>query len=194
VIGDIVGGDEGRAHLGREVGQLAQPSAFVAAIGEGGTEMDAAPRGRGQGAELLGELRREISWWQHDEDLPFAGGQHLLEAKMTLAFDGVEVAGRQQAAQASVSGAVDRIAGRLEAVGGDEACAHAQADIMLLRGSVGPHHAGQRIAVGDADRGKTQRGSLSDHLVRMRGPAQEREVGGGDQLGEGGHGRLHSRR
>ena len=27
----------------------------------------------------------------------------------------------------------------------------------------------------------------ADHLVRVRGPAQEREVGGRHQLGEGGH-------
>ena len=59
--------------------------------------------------------------------------------------------------------------------------------LVLLGRRVRAHHAGQRVAVGDADGGQPQLRRLPDHLLRMRGPAQEREVGGGHQLGEGGH-------
>ena len=57
---------------------------------------------------------------------------------------------------AAVGRAVGRIAGRLEAVGGDEPRADQQADLVLLGRPMRPHHAGQRIAVGDADGGKPQ--------------------------------------
>ena len=70
----------------------------------------------------------------------------------------------------------------------DEARADEAADLVLLGRPMRAHDAGQRIAVGDADGGEPQLRRLADHLVRMRRPAQEREVGGGYQLGEGGHG------
>ena len=48
--------------------------------------------------------------------------------------------------------------------------------------------AGQRVAVGDGDAGKAETGRGEGHLFRMRGAAQEREIGGDGEFGEGGHG------
>ena len=53
----------------------------------------------------------------------------------------------------------------------------------LFELGVGAHHAGQRVVVGDADRGKPQFAGLMHILLRMRAAAQEREVGGDADLG-----------
>ena len=45
------------------------------------------------------------------------------------------------------------------------------------------HHAGERVAVGDADPGKPERGGARDQLLRMRRAAQEREIRRRRQLG-----------
>ncbi len=107
-----------------------------------------------------------------------------------MALDGAPVAEREQAAEPAVGGAVGRIADGLEAIGGNEARADGEADLVLLGGLMRAHDAGQRVAVGNADGGELQLRRLADHLMGMRCPAQEREVGGGDELGEGGHGHL----
>ena len=188
MIERVGGGDERGANPRRQLVKLAQAAALVAAIGEGRGEIDAAACGGGEGTQALDVGSGGIARRDGDEDLPFARRQHLLEAEVALALDGAAVAVGQQAAQPAVGGAIGGIAGRLEAIAGDKARTDEQANLVLLGGGVGTHHTGQRIAVGNADGGEPQLRRLPDHLVRMRGPAQKREVGGGDQLGEGGHG------
>ena len=177
----------GRARLRGELGELAEAPALVAVIGEHGAEMDAAARRGGERAQALGKARRDLPRRQDDEDLALDAAIDLLEGEMALTFDGAAIACGQQAAQPAVGRPVRRIAGRLEAVGGDEPRADQEADLVLLGRPMRAHDAGQRIAIGNADGGESQLRRLADHLVRMRRPAQEREVGGGDQLGEGGH-------
>ena len=48
---------------------------------------------------------------------------------------------------------------------------------------MGPHHTGQRIAVGDGQRRITQLGGAPGQLFRMRSTAQERKIGLAAQLG-----------
>src|SRR4029077_13915001 len=47
--------------------------------------------------------------------------------------------------------------------------------------------AGEAVAVGDADGGKTERIGRRDHLARMRSAAQEGKVGGDGELRIGAH-------
>jgi hypothetical protein len=47
------------------------------------------------------------------------------------------------------------------------------------------HHAGKGVAVGDRDAGKLHLRRLPDQLLRMRSAAEEREIGGHRELGEG---------
>ena len=49
------------------------------------------------------------------------------------------------------------------------------------------HDAGERIAIGDAEAGKAERDRLSDQFLRMRGAAQEGEIGGDGEFRIGGH-------
>ena len=72
VVERVGGGDERARGLRGQLGQLAQAAALVAAIGEGGGEIDAAARGGAERAQALDESRREIARRDGDEDLPLA--------------------------------------------------------------------------------------------------------------------------
>jgi hypothetical protein len=74
-----------------------------------------------------------------------------------------------------------------------EARADHEADAHLLGGDVRPHHAGQRVAIGQRERGETELGGAQDHLLGVRAAAQERKIAGDLQLGVGAHGQAPSR-
>ena len=56
----------------------------------------------------------------------------------------------------------------------------------LLRRHMSAHHAGQAVAVGDREGREAERRRGDRQLLRMRGAAQEGEIGGRLQLGVGG--------
>ena len=63
---------------------------------------------------------------------------------------------------------------------------------LLLGFVVSAHHAGKRIAVGDADGGKPEFIGARHHFLRMRGAAQEGKIGGDGQFGVGVHRIAHA--
>jgi hypothetical protein len=113
---------------------------------------------------------------------------------MAFAFLGGEIAGGEQAAEPAVSGAVGRIGEHLETVGRDEAGADHELDVAVLGFVIGAHHAGERIAVGDADGDLAKLVGGLDHLPRMRRAAQKREVGGHCQFGVRAHLLSHAKK
>ena len=60
----------------------------------------------------------------------------------------------------------------------------------LAQAGPGAHHAGHRIAVGDADAGMAEGDSLGHHVRRVRRAVEEGIVSRGHQLGEGAVRRL----
>ena len=68
-----------------------------------------------------------------------------------------------------------------------EARADHEADADLLGGDVRPHDAGERVAIGQCDRGQAELGGAQDQLLGVRSPAQKREIAGDLQLGVDGH-------
>src|SRR5581483_6469292 len=102
VVEGIGGGDERRARVPGELVELTQARALAAAVGEGGSEMDAAGGGGGEPIEALDELSRESARRQHDEDLSCARLEEFREREMALALDGAAVAGGEEAAQSPV--------------------------------------------------------------------------------------------
>src|SRR5262249_5660699 len=58
--------------------------------------------------------------------------------------------------------------------------------IPLLELAIGAHHAGDAVAISDADTGQAQREGLQDELFWMRRAAQEREIGRDRELRIGG--------
>ena len=101
---------------------------------------------------------------QHQK-LAFGKFQEVIEPQMALAlFDPLDIvaalAPGEQLAQPAVGGAVARIDQDIRrAVDEDEPRADQEFWLVVERGIVefglGPHHAGQRIVVGNADDGKT---------------------------------------
>ena len=98
VIERIGGGEQRRPRPDRELGQLTQTTAFVAAIGKGGRQIDASSRMTSQRVYALLELRCQHARRDDDEDLTFACGSQLFEGEMALAFDGAPVAQSEQTA------------------------------------------------------------------------------------------------
>ncbi len=49
-------------------------------------------------------------------------------------------------------------------------------DLVVIEFLVGPHHAGQRVAVGDADGGNAEQARLLHIGARVRAAAQERKL------------------
>jgi hypothetical protein len=54
---------------------------------------------------------------------------------------------------------------------------------QILQRAMGAHGAGDRVAVGDTETGLAEQQRRQHHVLRMGGAAQEREIGGCDQLG-----------
>ena len=118
--------------------------------------------------------------------------QQILDPQMALSLRRAQIARREDAAEAAVSGTVPRIGEHIrrsvvesEARAGNDPHALDRRPV-LAREDMRAHDAGERVAVGDPDPGKPQFGRPRDHLLRMRGPAQEGEVRHRRKLGEAG--------
>src|SRR5437588_2891691 len=109
------------------------------------------------------------------------------------------LAAGEQLAEPAIGGAVARIDENIgRAVDEDEARADQELWFMLDLGIVEllvrAHHAGQRVVVGDADRGNAELACLMHISSRIGAAAQEREIGGNADLGIAGnvHGAIHA--
>ena len=129
----------------------------------------------------------------NDKYLAFAGAENLLEGKLAFAFLGLEIARSDEAAEPAIGGAIGRIGQHFEAVTGDQPRADEELDVALARFVVSAHHAGKRIAVGDADGGKPEFVGARHHFLGMRGAAQEGKVSRDREFGIGVH-RIYSRK
>jgi hypothetical protein len=65
-------------------------------------------------------------------------------------------------------------------------------DLRIVEFLEGPHHAGQRVVVSDADHGKTQFTRLTHIGPRIRAAAQEGEIRGDADLGISGAGHANN--
>src|ERR1700730_12394137 len=87
----------------------------------------------------------------------------------------------EKLAQPAVGRAVARIDQDVRrAIHENEACADQElwlvSDLGIFESLVGAHHAGQRVMIGNADRGKPQDATLKHIVARIRSAAQEREI------------------
>src|SRR5712664_3074989 len=91
------------------------------------------------------------------------------------------LAAGQQLAKAAIGGAVARIDPNIRrAVHQDQARTDQKFwlvfKLVIFKFLVSPHHAGQRVMVGNADNGKAQLARPMHIILRMRSAAQEREI------------------
>ncbi len=194
VVVHVVGGDQAHARLGGEIVEQRQPARIVAAEQHGAGEIAAVFEQAGKGPQalaegrLLGPARR-----QDDGQDAFGMGGEIVEGEVAGALGGAAVADRQQARQPLVGVEVGGIGEQRIAVARLETGADQELDLLFRRRRmllvifldrrIGPHHAGQRVAVGDADGAVAEVERLQRELARMRAAAQEAVVGGDLQLG-----------
>ena len=115
-------------------------------------------------------------------------GEEVVAAEQALALLGAALAEGEKPGQPAPGGAAFGIGENVRrAVAEHEPGAGREGEARFLGRLVGAHHAGHRVAVGDADAGKAERLALHHQLLSVRGPAQEREVGGDGELGVTGH-------
>ena len=210
---DVVGGDERQAEALGELAPLGKGGAHRAAVAHARTEPDVAGQGGGEFVQpfalLGGRARRrpkveitvgpaafcgllglEARSGQHDQLLVPRMFEEVGKGEEAAALGRANVAARQHAAQPTVGGAVAGIGEDVgRAVAEYEAYAAHHAKVLRLipvvaQEQVRPHDAGERVAVGDADPGETEHDRLGDELLRVRGAAQEGEVGRYAELGE----------
>jgi hypothetical protein len=134
------------------------------------------------GGETLQSLRHD------DEVEPFGMREEVVAADEAGTLFGASLAegekSRQPAPCDPALGIGENVRG---AVAEHEPRAGRERQARFLRRLMGPHHAGHRVAVADADAGEAERLALHQQLFPVGGPTQEREVGGDGELGVPGH-------
>ena len=115
---------------------------------------------------------------QDDEDLALGMGAEVLQMEPALALVRAPLSQCQQAAKAAIGCTVARVAQQGRAVLEIKAGTGQQTDSCLPGSHVGPHDAGQRMPVGDADRRQPQRRRPFHQLLGMGAAPEEAEVGG----------------
>src|SRR5258708_22134915 len=120
-------------------------------------------------------------------------GSEVVEGELAFALRRPAVAHRQQAGEPLTSFEVGGIGEQRIAIARLEPGADQQLELFFRRGwmllvvlldrCIGPHDAGQGVAVGDADGGVAELERLQRQLARMRAAAQEAVVGRDLQLG-----------
>ena len=118
-------------------------------------------------------------------------GGDVLEVKRALSFLGAALAEGEQAAEPAVSRAIRRVSEQARGILQDEARAGDELDAHFLGGEMGPHHAGERIRVGDGDGLVAKRLRGRHQLFGVRAAAQKGEVRGDVELGIAGWGGRH---
>ena len=106
------------------------------------------------------------------------------EAQLALALLRPHLAQAQQPRQPAIAVAVLRVSEQARRIGQIEPAADQRLQPRLLRRAVHPHHPGQRVAVGDADRVHAELERRQHQLDRVRRAAQEGERAGHAKLDE----------
>ena len=194
VIQHLVGREQRHAGLCCDVMQPRQAALVVAAIEQACGEPHPVGAAILQSLQHIeGFCRLEPMRQRQDEKLTFGEFEEVVEGEVAFAlFDPRDVvaalAAGEELAQPAVSRAVARIDQDIgRAVDEDETRADQELwlvfDFRIVELLVGPHHAGKRVVIGDADRGDAQFACLMHIGARIRAAAQEREIRGDADLG-----------
>jgi hypothetical protein len=187
VVQHVAGRDRWHARRLRQVGEFAQPHGIARPAAQG--ERQVAPVAeilpqaiQANGKPGVGRVGNQ------DRQQPLTMGHQVLPAEVALPLPRSPFAEREQPAKLRVGRAIGRIDEQRRAIAQIEAAAQDQAHPGLRGLLVRTHNAGQRIAVGDAERRQPEQLGLGEQLLDMRSPAQEREVRRHLELGVAGHG------
>jgi hypothetical protein len=184
MVSVIVGREQRHAGSSGDAMQPRQAALVVAAIQQARRKPYAI---RGTTSQSLQHLQRfrllEAMRQRESEKLPFGKFQEIIDLQVTLALFGAiaALAAGEQLAETAVGRAIARIDQDVRrAVHEDQPRSDQKLwlvrDVGIIEFLVGPHHAGQRVVIGDADDGKPQVARLLHIGARIRSPAQERKI------------------
>ena len=183
MVVDVVGRQRLDPGSKRELGQAREPRGIVAGMAVGEGQIEIAPPVLPQPDGQLGEGRIRRLGRQQCQHLPGTVGQHVVQRQRAAALGRQPLAVGEQRAEPGIGRLVGRPAQERGAVHQIEPAADQEAEAAGLGLRMRPHDAGQAVAVGERQAGEPQRLRLHDQLLRVRGAAQEAEIGGGLQLG-----------
>ena len=174
VVQHLVGREQRHPGLCRKMMQPRQPPLVIAAIDQARRQPHAVGTAVAQSRQHFHDISRlETMRQRQDEKLTFGKFQQVVQFQMAFALlDPLNIvaalAAGEELAEPAVSGAVARIDENIRrAVDEDEARTDQELWLVFDCGIVellpGPHHAGQRIVVGNADHGNTQPARLDGH-------------------------------
>ncbi len=191
VIEDVVDGDERCVRFLRHALKFFQTPLVVAGKGKRRGEPEAIGRCLFQPRERGLRFLARFCGRQDDEQLAILPGEQIVEMQRAVAFFGAEFSNREQAAEAAIGGAIGRIDEDVRrAVLEDKARADQKLRALrfldeILERRIGADHAGERVAVGDADGGEPELDRGERELFWPRRPAQEGEIRRDGDLGIG---------
>ncbi len=114
--------------------------------------------------------------------------EKVVALEQAFALAGAALAQRQEPDEPPPGGAILRISENVRrAVGEHEPRAGGEGQAGVLGSLMGTHHAGDRIAVGNAEPRKAKLLGAGDQFLAVGSPAQEREIGADGQFRIGGH-------
>ena len=176
VVEHVIGGEQRHLVTLRQLGKAVEPGTVVAAVEMAGGEIERRLEPRLHLCQVIGAAG------QQREDEALGEVADIVERQQALALAGAALAEAEQPAQAAIGGARGGPGQQRKAVE-IEPGAHHEGQLRILRGTMRAHHPGQRVAVGDGQRGQSQMLGLHRQLLGVRGAAQEGEVAGALQLG-----------
>ena len=137
--------------------------------------------------------------WQNRQTQPIGRIEKILPRNSAKSFLRFQIAAGEQAREPRIGGTVLRVGENVRrAVAENETHADGDAqnfgdDLILAREQMGAHHAGERIAVGDADALEPEFIGALDIFLRMRGATQKGEIRRHREFGEGDFLTIHER-
>ena len=175
----IVDGDQRHLAFARQLLEAHQPGAVLATMQHAGCQ----PHATGRDGAQAGEQRlvaAECDQFQSERMC-----DQIVERENAFTLFAAQIAEREQAREPAPAGAVARISKDVRrAVGKGEPHAGVidQRQALLALGQMCADHAGDRIAIGEADAGKPDADRLRHQFFRMRRATQEREIRGGGEF------------
>ena len=195
MVVNVIGGERLDPGGTGELGETGEPCHVVASVEMAQDEVEVMGPTPCQPAQELGEGLVQQLGRDQGENLPLLMSEQIVEVQDAPALGRPPLAEGEQRAQPRVGGPVGRPAQKRGAAGQVEPAADQEPNALGLRRLVRPYDAGQAVAVGDRDAGQAQLAGTRHQLLRVRGTAQEAEVGRGLELGvaHGVHGAAMAR-
>ena len=177
----VVGGDAPHPGRGREIGEALQPCRIAGPAAERQRQIGAVAEVALEAGDAVRELGIDRVGHQAG-DQALAMGDQVAPAEAAGPFPGAALAEGQQPAEPRIGCLVGRIDEDRDAIVEVEPAADDETHAGRLGSLVSAHHAGEGVAVDDAQGRNAEQARRREQLLGMRGAAQKGEVRGDLEL------------